>query len=757
VPNLWLDTETFCETPIKWGTYRYAEKVEVMLLQWAIDDGEVHVWDMTAPYDHMHPALFEVINDPSTLVWFQNGDKFDWPVLEHAMPWLAQAVPIERRRDTMVQAYCHSLPGNLEMMCAALGVEDDKAKSKEGKRLIRLFCMPQKTGPHPRATRLTNPTEWEEFKAYAVQDIVAMRECHRRMPMWNYKGKQLDLWFLDQRMNARGMQMDTDLAEAAVRASDIAKKQLAVQTRELTHEGVQSATQRDSLLAWILEAYGVDLPDMTAATLERRIKDDDLPEELRELMRVRLQSTTTSVAKYTTLLNGVNSDGRLRGASQFRGAMRTGRVAHRLFQPGNMPRPDMPTDEIMWAIELLKLDAAQLVFDNVMRVCSNAIRSTIIPGPGRKLVVADLANIEGRVAAWLAGEAWKLQAFKDYDTIIGHDDESKAIRKGPDLYVLAYASAFNVDPATVGKGPKRQIGKVQELMFQYGGGVGAWITGAATYGIDLAQMTEQVWDTLPAWAKDEAESFLQWLYEDALDAYARAGKRAAEKVELLICSAEDAMVELDAAAIRRDAKMKKVRFGLTEKTFIACDAIKRLWRKANPQISSYWKEIENAIEIALGEKGKQLQCRTLKIRCDGAWLRVGLPSGRVLCYPQPMWDAQVKRADGTVKSYPGFSYMGISAYTKKWQRIGSYGGKVFENVVQAAACDVLLETGEPIEAAGFEPVMSVHDEWICEAPIDRDDLSAELLGRLMCIDLGWNAGLPLAAAGFETQRYHKEQ
>jgi DNA polymerase len=379
-------------------------------------------------------------------------------------------------------------------------------------------------------------------------------------------------------------------------------------------------------------------------------------------------------------------------------------------------------------------------------VCSNAIRSTIIAPPGKKLVIADLANIEGRVAAWLAGEAWKLQAFRKYDN-----------GTGPDLYIIAYATSFNVDPSAVGKGPKRQIGKMQELMLQYQGGVGAWITGAATYGIDLAQMTEQVWDTLPTWAKDEAEQFLQWLYEDALNAYARAVKRANEKVELLIYSAEDAMVELDAAAILRDARCKKKRFGLSEKTFLACDAIKRLWRKANPQISSYWKEIEVAIEIALGEKGKQLQCRMLKIRCDGAWLRVGLPSGRVLCYPQPMWDAQVKRADGTVKSYPGFSYMGISAYTKKWQRIGSYGGKVFENVVQAAACDVLLETGEPIEAAGFEPVMSVHDEWICEAPRDRDDLSAARLSDLMCAENEWNVGLPLAAAGFETRRYYKEQ
>ena len=707
MPDLFLDTETFSPVNLRTaGSFRYAEEAEVMLLSWALDDGPVDVWDMTAPYDHMHPILFDAINDPRCFVWFQNGDKFDWPVIAHALPWLAQVIPIGRRRDTMVQAYCHSLPGNLDMMGQALGLPAEMLKSKGGSRLISLFCKPTKDGG--RNTRLTHPAEWEEFKHYAAQDIVAMRECHKRMPMWNYKGKQLDLWYLDQRINSRGICMDLDLAEAAVRASEIAKKRLAVRTRELTDEGVQSATQRDEMLAWILASHGVDLPDMQADTLERRIKDDDLPEELRELLRVRLQSTTTSVAKFGTLIRGVCTDGRLRGTMQFRGAMRTGRVGHRLFQPGNMPRPDMEPDEIAWAIELLKLDAAHLVFDNVMRVCSNTIRGTIIASPGKKLVVADLANIEGRFGAWLAGEQWKLEAFKAFDE-----------GTGPDLYVVAYASSFNVDPATVGKGPKRQIGKVQELMFLFGGGVGAWITGAATYGIDLAQMTEQVFDTLPAWAKDEAESFMLWLY----------GNEPTE------------------------AKKLKARFGLAEKTFICCDAIKRLWRHAHPQISSYWKEIENAIQRAIDEPGLTLPCRKLKIRRDGAWLRVALPSGRALCYPQPKWDY----VDSvTKKSYPGFSYMGVSQYTKKWQRISSYGGKVFENCVQAAACDQLLECQPAIEAAGFEIVLDIHDENITEAPIDRDDLSPELLGSLMCADLGWNAGLPLAAAGFEGPRYKKE-
>jgi len=733
MPDLFLDCETFCDIPIKHGTYRYAERAEVMLITWAIDDGPVGEWDLTAA-EPLPLRLADAISDPDTLVWLQNGDKFDWPVFTKALPWLAEAVPQARRRDTMIQAYSHSLPGNLEMMADALGIEQDKRKLKTGRALIRLFCMPQANGS--RNTRLTHPEKWEEFKDYAKQDITAMREAHKRMPMWNYKGKQLDLWFLDQRINNRGMFMDIELAEAAVRASEKAKKGLAKRTQAMTGDAVASATQRDEMLRYILEAYGVDLPDMQADTIERRIEDPDLPDELRELLRVRLESVTTSVAKYSTLLRGVNSDGRLRGTMQFRGARRTGRVAHRLFQSGNMPRPDMKADEIMWGIELLKLDAAHLVFPNVMRVCSNAIRSTIIAPPGKKLVAADLSNIEGRKAAWLAGEEWKLRAFEAFDAGEGHD-----------LYIVAYSKSFNVPPESVPlDGTERQIGKVEELMFQYGGGVGAWITGAATYGIDLDKMTTQVWGTLPEWAKIEAESFLQWLYEPAEGRYQEVLQKTGDQVQQGEIPTEEANALLDAAAVKREARKLKARLGLPERTFIACDAIKRLWRRAHPEISGYWKQIENTVSQAILVPGEQFACRRLKIRRDGEWLRIGLPSGRALCYPHPRIDA---------KGFPGISYMGLSQYTRKWQRIGTYGGKLFENATQAAACDQLLETGEAIEAAGFEIILSEHDAYLTEAPADRDDLSATRLGELMCADLGWNRGLPLAAKGFEALRNRK--
>jgi len=736
--NLWCDTETWCTLPIQHGTWRYAEDAEVILFAWALDDSPVHVWDPTE-CPTMPAVLRDHIENPDVLVWFQNGDKFDWPVLKHAMPWMHDAVPVERRRDTMVQAYCHGLPGSLEKMCEALGVAEDKKKLKIGKGLITLFCKPDPHGA--RRDRTTHPEQWEQFKEYASMDIEAMRACHHRMPMWNYKGKQLDLWKLDQKINARGMQMDLVLAHASITAVEREQRKLKAKAQELTDGAVESTTQRDALLAYILEAHGVKLPDMQADTIERRLKDPELSESVKELLKVRLEATTSSTAKYRTVVKATSKDGRLRGCMQFRGAGRTGRVAHRLFQPGNLPRPSMKPREIAWAIELIKLQCAHLVYDNVMKVASNAIRGLIIPGPGRKLVVSDLSNIEGRGGAWLAGEDWKLQAFRDFDE-----------GTGPDLYILAYASAFNVPPESVDKKTiegfaQRQIGKVMELMLQYGGGVGAYITGAATYGIDLDQMTEQVWPILPAWAVKEATSYLEYLYKPAEQIHFKKTEKILRDLRDLQITIEEAELLQQQADALRDKRMLAARLGLPEKTFLACDAIKRMWRVRHPKIVSYWSELEDFVKAAINNPGETFTARRVKIRRDGAWLRIGLPSGRALCYPHP----QIEE-DGTI------TYAGVSQYTRKWERISTYGGKLFENITQAVACDQLLEAGLLVDEASFEIILSVHDEYVTE--VGEGDIeqgrNAEYLSELLCSDLGWNEGLPLAAAGAVMERYGKE-
>lgn len=192
---LWGDLETYCETPITNGTHAYAEGVEVMLFAWAINDGPVRVWDLTAGEPIPDPLWF-ALRDPDTLLYFHNSH-FDRTVLRHTHPRLAP--DITRWRDTMVQALAHGLPGALGALCEVLGVPQDKAKDKEGKALIQLFCKPRpKNSKLRRATSKTHPEEWRRFVAYAGLDIEAMREVHKRLPKWNYKGAELALWHRDQ-------------------------------------------------------------------------------------------------------------------------------------------------------------------------------------------------------------------------------------------------------------------------------------------------------------------------------------------------------------------------------------------------------------------------------------------------------------------------------------------------------------------------------------------------------------------------------
>lgn len=753
------DLETYSPEPINNGSHRYAEKAEVLLWAYADGDGDIKVWDVANGYVHWQDeltglweeqyigkpfppqSLTEILHDPDAAVWFHNGGMFDFVVLQHAMPELLKLVDISRWRDTMVQAFAHALPGALEKLGEVLNLHERDRKIGEGKKLVRLFCIPQnedfkKKFGTDRATKTTHPAEWQRFVQYAGGDIVTMRAARRLMPSWNYKDKQLLLWHTDLKINNRGFAVDLELAQRAVAVAAVIQERLSQRVQKATDDEVGSATQRDAMLDFLqplCAEFGVELPDLRADTLERRLEDPDLPDYIKDLLRIRLEASMNSVSKFKTLLKRVSSDGRLRGSMQFRGAGRTGRWAHRGFQPGNLPRASLSHELIEFAIECIKandVDAMDLVFPNLMLAISNTIRGVIVAGEGKKLVVADLSNIEGRVAAWLAGEDWKLEAFRQFDKGIGHD-----------LYIVAYASSFGI--SLEGVEPKdgkkfigaanRQIGKVEELMFQYGGGVGAWLTGAATYGIDLAAMTESVWDTIPEWAKLEAADFLHWLYEKPRAKFQKVCEKYGDPTAPEVAEAEAA---LEAAKV-------KCRYGLTERVFIACDAIKRLWRKAHPAISSYWKDLENTVKAAIDDPGVTYPCRKVKIRRDGAWLRIGLPSGRALCYPNPGIDK-----DGSI------FYTGFSPYNRQWGKVKTYGGKLLENITQAVACDQLAECMPAAELAGYATVLSVHDELVTETP-DSEDFTADELASIMCSDLGWNAGLPLAAAGFTTDRYRK--
>jgi DNA polymerase len=303
--------------------------------------------------------------------------------------------------------------------------------------------------------------------------------------------------------------------------------------------------------------------------------------------------------------------------------------------------------------------------------------------------VADLSNIEGRKVAWLAGEQWKLDAFAAYDDGTGHD-----------LYKVAYARAFGIDPADVDDGDMRQIGKVMELALGFGGGVAAFVSMAAVYGIDLEEMADKALPSIPSNVLRDARRTLIW------------------------------------------AKQNKRTLGLSDKVYVVCEALKVLWRNAHPAIVSLWSECETAAFNAIQYPNTEFRAGRCMFDRKGAWLRIRLPSGRYLCYPSP------QIADGKI------SYMGVNVYNKRWHRIYSYGGKLVENITQASSRDILADAMPRAEAEGYLIILTCHDELNTEVPNSTEFTEARLV-EIMSTPPSWAEGIPLSAKGFETLRYKK--
>jgi len=726
--ELYIDLETWGNVDIKNGTDNYARGSEIMLFAYAPDDAPAVVWDRTIDTTMPGDLRDALANDSLPLI--AHNAAFERAVLD----FHRYKINPRRWRCTMAHALAHSLPGALEKLCEILKVDDDKAKLKDGKALVRLFCCPRpKNMKLRRATRETHPEEWKRFVQYCANDVEAMREARRIMPNWNYSGSELDLWHIDQTINHRGIFIDVPLVTGAIVTAERTKDILADRASELSEGALAATTQRDALLKLLRNVYGLEFADLRGSTIEKLLKSDhDLPDVVVELLENRLAASSTSVSKYKRFAQLTGPDGRLRNTLQFCGASRTGRWAGRGVQLQNLPRPVLKQKVIESGIEAIKLDCADLIFDNPMEVLSSAIRGCIIAPPKKKLVVADLSNIEGRGLAWLAGEEWKLQAFRDFDTCKGVDGQwytgdeirdsvlagtpiallldkkGEPTRKGHDLYALAYAKAFGVTPEAVmenkksGDGTWRQGGKILELACGYQGSVGAFATFSVAYGVDLDDMAEKAKDSIPpaVWAK--AEKSFKW----AVD--------------------------------------KKRDYGMARVTYCVCWSFVRLWRDANQNIEAFWASLEKAFKNAVGAPGKRFTAGNVSVIKTGAWARIILPSGRSLCYPAP-------RVDGDNK----ISYMGVNQFSRQWCRLNTYGGKLAENVTQAASRDVIAHALPIIEDYGYQIGVTVHDEDITEAP-DTDEYSADHLAAIMSNNPPWAAGLPLAAAGFEAYRYRKD-
>jgi len=505
---IYLDIETFCTQDIKsLGAYKYATLCELMLLCYCVDDGPLITVDLTAGDSLDH--FFKVVADGHELC--AHNANFERRVLGTLYPEEIGTVPLSRWQCTMVLALTGGLPGKLETLCAALGMSDDKAKIKDGAKLINRFCKPAgKNHKADRYTRETHEGEWSRFIEYCLRDAELVRELWDSLPRRGYIVER-KYWLLDQEINDRGLPIDKELAVAAIKMSRKTFDELNVELETITKGEVTEASQVAKMKKFF-DKHDLNIDSLSKDVIPKLLARDDLHPKVRRVIEIRSQAGKASIAKYEAALAALMDDGRLRGSLQFCGAGRTRRWAGRLLQPQNMLRPVFDDCEVGALVSVIKDGDVAPFYSDPIEVTMSAIRACIAAFPGHKLVVSDLANIEGRVLAWLASEGWKLEAYQLYDA-----------GDGPDLYYVAFSRSFSIPIEEVTKA-QRQIGKTVELACGFQGAVGAFNTMAKTFGVVLSE--DEIVKTVKAWRKAHPAIVKYWYgtQDAAINAVEKPGR-----------------------------------------------------------------------------------------------------------------------------------------------------------------------------------------------------------------------------------------
>ena len=473
---LYLDTETYSETDIKAGLYKYMEDpaFEVLLLPFAWDDEPAQVIDLTDPADRARlPEIVAALNDP-TIIKVAHNSPFERMAYRRQF---GAYQPPEEWIDTMILAAMNGLPMSLDAAGEALDIEQKKLK--EGKALINYFCKPCRptiaNGGRTRNLPHHAPEKWAKFKEYALIDVEAEREIYKKLMRFPVSDFERQIFALDARINERGVLVDVEMAEAAMAVDEAFRAEHTEEMRKLT--GLSNPNSVAQLKEW-LAALGVDCDSLNKATVSE-LKNDVRDKTVLRVLELRQLLGKTSTTKYKAMTAAACADNRVRGLLQYYGAGRTGRWAGRLAQVQNLPQNHL--DNIGTVRELVRqrdLETLELCFDSVPDVLSQLIRTAFVAKEGHTFLVTDYSAIEARVIAYLAGEQWRMDVFA----------------KGGDIYCSSASQMFKVPVEKHGvNGHLRQKGKVAELACGYGGGVAALKAfGADKMGLTEAEMQDIV-------------------------------------------------------------------------------------------------------------------------------------------------------------------------------------------------------------------------------------------------------------------------
>ena len=591
IESLSIDLETRSSIDIsKCGAYRYAESpdFDILLFGVSVNKGPVRVYDL-ASGDEVPEEIIAALPDERVTKWAYNAAfervclsvwlRRNYP--QHFRTYSIPGDPVQKYLDpaawkcTMVWAAYNGLPLSLEKVGAVLGFEEQKLK--EGKELIRYFCCPCKP-TKSNGGRTWNlpehaPEKWALFKKYNERDVQVEMQIQDRLKNFPVPDFVWDEYHLDQEINDRGIMIDRNVVEQAIRIDALSKESLTKRMVELT--GLENPNSVQQLQGW-LRVHGFPMETLGKKEVTAAIKD--APHEVKEVLSLRLQLAKSSVKKYQAMQNAVCADGRCHGMFQFYGANRSGRWAGRLIQLQNLPQNHM--EDLAQARELVKqgdYEMLDMLYDSVPQVLSELIRTAFIPKPGYKFIVSDFSAIEARVLSYLAGEKWRAEVF----------------RTGGDIYCASASQMFHVPVEKHGvNGHLRQKGKIAELALGYGGSVGAL---KAMGALDMGLAEEELQPLVNMWRSSNPHIVDYWWRVDYAVKTA-ISMRTQTKVGNVHFSVRSGMLFISLPSGRKLAYAKPRidvnMFGGESVTYMGMDAQKK-WSR----IESYGpKFVENIVQ-----------------------------------------------------------------------------------------------------------------------------------------------------------------
>lgn len=507
-----IDIETYSDVDLqKCGVYRYTQSAnfEILLFGYAVDGGAVQVTDLACG-EKVPVEIIKALTDDSVTKWAFNSS-FErvclsvWLQRNYPQYFSSYSIDEDSVRDyldsvawrcSMVWSAYMGLPLSLAGAGTVLGLEEQKLK--EGKDLIRYFCVPCKptkvNGGRTRNLPEHDMEKWNLFKFYNQRDVEVEMSIQDRLKKYPVPDFVWGEYHLDQEINDRGIALDIDVVKNAIAFDAKSKAELAEKMQELTDlDNPNSVVQ---MKQWLAD-NGLEMDSLGKKEVAQAVKT--APKELTEVLLLRQQLSKSSVKKYQAMQNAVCEDGRARGMFQFYGANRSGRWAGRMIQFQNLPQNHMPDlEQARGLVESGNYDAIELLYDDIPDTLSQLIRTAFVPKDGNKFIVADFSAIEARVLSWLAGEEWRTEVFTS----------------GGDIYCASASQMFKVPVEKHGvNGHLRQKGKIAELALGYGGSVGAL---KAMGALEMGLAEEELKPLVNAWRASNPNIVKFWWDVDSV-------------------------------------------------------------------------------------------------------------------------------------------------------------------------------------------------------------------------------------------------